>query len=208
MRSSRICSGRNVRCAYVGFTPEELSPWHCASPRRWGRRRSCIRQRGRRGALKHELRYLDAARGRDNLTILADTLVDRVVLAGDRAVGVGTSAGELRAQAVVLAACAYCSHGILLRSGVGPERELPVGEGLCDHVGVGFGFGFGFGFEGTQRLQREVAALERSHPLFMVQVTVAISSSACAQGPSDLFFFRGSTPRARTHTRSAWPCSL
>src|SRR5439155_316284 len=83
--------------------------------------------------------------------ILADTLVDRVLLDGDRAVGVATTAGELRGDAVVLTAGAYGSPGILLRSGVGPERELPVGEGLCDHVGVGFGF------MGTELLQRETA---------------------------------------------------
>ena len=126
--------------------------------------------------------------GASNLTILADTLVDRVLLDGDRAVGVATSAGELRAPIVVLAAGAYGSPGILLRSGIGPERGLPVGEGLTDHVGVGFGY------QGTDRLQREVAAFERSHPLFMAQVTVAISSSACAQGLSDLFFFPGLDP--------------
>ena len=133
--------------------------------------------------------YLDPVRGRENLKILADTLVDRVLLDGDRAVGVATSAGELRAPIVVLAAGAYGSPGILLRSGIGPERGLPVGEGLTDHVGVGFGY------EGTDRLQREVAAFERSHPLFMAQVTVAISSSACAQGLSDLFFFPGLDPQ-------------
>ena len=88
----------------------------------------------------------------------------------------------------MLAAGAYGSPGILLRSGVGPERGLPVGEGLIDHVGVGFGY------EGTDLLQREVAAFERSHPLFMAQVTVALSSSACAAGVSDLFFFPGLDP--------------
>jgi choline dehydrogenase len=129
--------------------------------------------------------YLDPARGRDNLTILADTLVDRVLLQGDRVLGVTTTAGELRAQTVVLAAGAYGSPGILLRSDIGPERELPVGEGLSDHVGVGFGFA------GTDQLQREAEEFERSHALFMAQVTLAISSSTCAAGVCDLFLFPG-----------------
>jgi len=73
-------------------------------------------------------------------------------------------------------------------TGIGPERGLPVGAGLIDHVGVGFGY------EGTDRLQRDVAVFERSHPLFMAQVTVATSSSACAPGLSDLFFFPGLDP--------------
>jgi choline dehydrogenase len=127
--------------------------------------------------------YLDPARARENLTVVADTLVDRVLLDDDRVVGVATVGGEVRARRVVLAAGAYGSPGILLRSGVDPQRGLPVGEGLIDHVGVGFGYA------GTDRLQREVAAFERSHPLFMAQTTVALSSSACAPGVSDLFFF-------------------
>ena len=68
-----------------------------------------------------------------------------MLLEGDRAVGLATSAGELRAGTVVLAAGAYGSPGILLRSG---RLGLPVGEGLIDHVGVGFRF------EGTERLLR------------------------------------------------------
>jgi choline dehydrogenase-like flavoprotein len=134
--------------------------------------------------------YLDPARARDNLTILADTLVDQVLVKGDRVLGVTTTAGELRARTVVLAAGAYGSPGILLRSGIGPMRELAVGEGLTDHVGVGFGF------EGTDRLQRETAEFERSRALFMAQVTIAISSSTCAPGVCDLFFFPGLDPSA------------
>jgi choline dehydrogenase len=134
--------------------------------------------------------YLDPARNRDNLKILANTLVDQVLLDGDRVLGVATSAGELRSRTVVLAAGAYGSPGILLRSGVGPKRELPVGEGLSDHVGVGFGF------EGTDQLQRETEEFERSHTLFMAQVTLAISSSTCAPGVCDLFVFPGLEPSA------------
>ena len=91
---------------------------------------------------------------------------------------------------MVLAAGAYGTPGILLRSDVGSERELPVGEGLCDHVGVGFGF------EGTQRLQREAAEFERSHPLFMAQVSVAVRSSACPEDLHDLFCFPAIEPSA------------
>jgi choline dehydrogenase-like flavoprotein len=171
------------------FAPEELSPWHRAFASAAGNE-AILHPVNAVGAVRWNtaFAYLDPARARDNLTILADALVDRVVLAGDRAIGVATTAGELRAQSVVLAAGAYGSPGILLRSGVGPERELPVGGGLCDHVGVGFGF------EGTQRLQREAAEFERSQPLFMAQVTIAIASSVCAAGVCDLFFFPGLDP--------------
>ena len=168
---------------------EELSPWHRAFVEACGD-----------GAIVHPVNavgtvrwntafaYLDPVRARDNLTILPDTLVDRVLLDGDRVIGVATTDGELRARTVVLAAGAYGSPGILLRSGIGPERELPVGAGLTDHVGVGFGY------EGTDRMQRDVAAFERAHPLFMAQVSIALSSSACAAGVSDLFLFPALDP--------------
>jgi choline dehydrogenase len=127
-------------------------------------------------------------RAHENLSILADTLVDRVLLDGDRAIGVATSGGDAHARTVVLAAGAYGSPGILLRSGVGPERGLPVGDGLIDHVGVGLGYA------GTDRVQRDVAAFERAHPVFMAQVTIAMASSVCAPGLSDLFFFPALDP--------------
>jgi choline dehydrogenase len=127
--------------------------------------------------------YLDRARGRPNLTIMADTLADRVLLDVDRATGVATSAGELHADQVVLAASSYGSPGILLRSGIGPETRLPVGEGLCDHVGVGVAW------EPTDLLQQETARFEAEHPLFMGHITVALRSSSCPAGLRDLFLF-------------------
>jgi choline dehydrogenase len=84
--------------------------------------------------------YLPPARGRGNLTIVADTLVDRVVLDRGRAVGVRVATGDVhRAGEVVLAAGAYGSPAVLLRSGIGPADELrkldiPVANDL---VGVG-----------------------------------------------------------------------
>jgi choline dehydrogenase len=171
------------------MTYEELSPWHRVFVAAAGDD-AILHPVNAVGSVRWNaaFAYLDPARRRENLTILADTLVDRVLLVGERAVGVATSAGELRAQTIVLAAGAYGSPGILLRSGIGPERGLPVGEDLCDHVGVGFGF------EGTERLQRETVEFERSQPLFMAQVTIAIASSACAAGLRDLFFFPGVDP--------------
>jgi choline dehydrogenase len=127
--------------------------------------------------------YLDPARGRPNLTILDETLADRVLLDGTRAAGAATSAGELAAETVVLAAGAYGSPAILLRSGIGPER-LPVGEGLNDHVGVGLGF------EATEAFHSETAAFaEGGGSLAMAQVTVPVRSSGCPEGVSDLFVF-------------------
>jgi choline dehydrogenase len=92
--------------------------------------------------------YLEPSRSLAGLTIRGDALVDRVVFAGDRAVGVraivdGTPVTEY-ADEVVLSAGVIHSPAILMRSGVGPadalrglgitvRRDLPVGLGMQDH---------------------------------------------------------------------------
>ncbi|MCC3653757.1 GMC family oxidoreductase N-terminal domain-containing protein [Streptomyces sp. S07_1.15] len=90
--------------------------------------------------------HLAAARGRANLTVRTDAAVDRVLVSGGRARGVRLADGrEFTAGVTVLAAGAYGSPAVLLRSGVGdpaelrrigvePVLELPgVGAGLQDH---------------------------------------------------------------------------
>ena len=94
--------------------------------------------------------YVRKARHRENLTIRPDTLVDRLLLEGGRAVGVRTIGpdGQVRdvhADQVVLCAGAYGTPAILMRSGIGPAghlrslgidvaADLPVGERLLDHA--------------------------------------------------------------------------
>ena len=87
--------------------------------------------------------YLDPARERSNLSIMADTLVDRLHLEGSRVVGVLVRVDgqqvEVAADRVVLAAGAYGSPAVLLRSGVGPAEELAAAsiEAWADLPGVG-----------------------------------------------------------------------
>ena len=92
--------------------------------------------------------YLENARDSTTLTIRGDALVDQVMFAGDRAIGVriivnGTVATE-HADEIILSAGAVHSPAILLRSGIGPagqlrglgievRQDLPVGHGLQDH---------------------------------------------------------------------------
>ncbi|MEA2127220.1 MAG: choline dehydrogenase [Solirubrobacteraceae bacterium] len=94
--------------------------------------------------------FLRPALERANLTVITDVLAHRVVFDRDRAIGVEISSdGEpqvLRAdREVVLSAGAYGSPQLLLLSGVGPAedlaalgipvvQDLPVGQGLQDHV--------------------------------------------------------------------------
>jgi choline dehydrogenase len=158
------------------FAEDELSPWHRLFAAAVGEL-----------VLRHPFNvvgstrwnaafaYLDEARDRPNLELVADTIVDRVLVEGGRAVGVATPGGELRAPLVVLAAGAYGTPGILLRTGLGS----PVGEELADHVGVGIGW------EPTAALQEDAAAFELGRPLYMAGITVRAD---------DLFFFPALDP--------------
>jgi choline dehydrogenase len=98
--------------------------------------------------------YLEPARGRPNLTIQGDTVIDTLILDGNRAVGVKaiTPDGiqEYHARTTIVAAGAVHSPGVLIRSGIGPAEQLdalgipvvadlPVGENLCDHSSVWLG---------------------------------------------------------------------
>jgi choline dehydrogenase-like flavoprotein len=121
--------------------------------------------------------YLDPARRRPNLTIRADALVDRVVHVDGLVAAVVTTTGELQAGAVVLAAGAYGTPGILLRSGIGND-DLPVGENLGDHVGAGMAW------DPTEELRR---ALPDGLP--MAQVTIRGRSASCVDAAWDTFLF-------------------
>lgn len=89
--------------------------------------------------------YLEPIRDNPLLTIRGDSLVDQVLFEGRRAVGVRLADGtSFHADEVVLSAGAIASPAILLRSGIGPARDLeslgipvradlPVGLGLQDH---------------------------------------------------------------------------
>ena len=92
--------------------------------------------------------YLEPSRGRNNLAIFGESLVETVIFEGKRAVGVRVRTGggrrEIRGGTIILSAGAVHSPAILLRSGVGPpahlaemdiplKAALPVGEGFQDH---------------------------------------------------------------------------
>lgn len=163
------------------FGPDELSPWHAAFAEAAGGD-AILHPVNAVGSVRWNaaFAYLDPARSRPNLTILADTLVDRVDPGRKRVV---SDHGELEADVIVLAAGAYGSPGILLRSGIGPglAHDLPVGEGLVDHVGVGFGW------EPSTRLHEETNRFAEARPTFMAQVTVRVRDG-------DLFVFPALDP--------------
>jgi choline dehydrogenase len=77
--------------------------------------------------------YVAMARDSANLDVVANTVVDRVLLAGRRALGVVLGdGGVLHADRVVCASGALLTPALLLRSGV---ETAWIGDGLRDHVG-------------------------------------------------------------------------
>ncbi len=131
--------------------------------------------------------YLDAARSRPNLTVAAETLVDQVELTDRRAVGIVSSRGRIAAPTVILAAGAYGSPAVLLRSGIGPAADLerhgigvveslPVGLGLADHPGVGL--------EWAPAPEH----VPDGGPAFATSLLVRARSDDCPDGTWDLHF--------------------
>ena len=131
--------------------------------------------------------YLDDARSRPNLTIVPETLVDRVEIVIGRAVGVVSDGGRLVAETVVVAAGAYGSPALLLRSGIGPHaqlnrlgvgviEDLPVGVGLADHPGVGIEW------------SPAAAHVPKRGPAFATSLLVRARSDSCPAGTWDLHF--------------------
>ncbi|MDW8254181.1 MAG: GMC family oxidoreductase N-terminal domain-containing protein [Chloroflexota bacterium] len=98
--------------------------------------------------------YLDPARDRPNLTILSETIADRIVWRGDRADAVEVirdgQRSRLAGERIVLCAGSFGTPAILQRSGIGPAdrlrplleegaplHHLPgVGRNLWDQPGI------------------------------------------------------------------------
>jgi choline dehydrogenase len=138
--------------------------------------------------------YLDDARARPNLQILGEARCDRLAAMQDRIELAARRAGRdlrVRALRVVLAAGAYGSPAVLLRSGIGepvelleagvvPVLDLPgVGRNLHDHPLVEIEY------EGSERLRAAIAeaATDRFVP---EEQTLGKLRSSRAAGPYDL----------------------
>jgi choline dehydrogenase len=128
--------------------------------------------------------YLEPARQRPNLTILAGREVHEVLTRRGRTAGVRLAGGDqVPAGEVIVCAGAYLSPALLLRSGIGPAGQLAalgrdvvadlsgVGANLADHPAVAVDLG--------------CAPDDADPPLFQL-VATGYSSTAPASGPPDL----------------------
>jgi choline dehydrogenase len=157
--------------------------------------------------------YLDPVRDRRELTIVADATVERVLIANGRAVGVRARVDrqlrELRADLVVLAAGAYGTPEILLRSGIGPAADLrehgidvhadlpAVGANLHDQPASQLEFA------ATERLRQELELFARTSWLPEEQALAKIASPM-ADGPFDLHVYPWVEPDEAQPT--GWRC--
>jgi choline dehydrogenase len=136
--------------------------------------------------------YLDVVRERPNLTLVPDTVVDRVVLEDGRAAGVVDASGRLHeAGCVVLAAGAHFSPAVLLRSGIGPAADLerlgipvvanlPVGARLLDHCGDTVAW------SPSATLREDTAERDRTGALHASHSLLKAASTAYGRGTWDL----------------------
>lgn len=96
--------------------------------------------------------YLEAARGRENLTVIGMAHTDRVLFEGRRATGVRVHIGgewtDLHGREIIVSAGSAFSPGVLMRSGIGPAdmlsglgidvlQDAAVGRNVLDHSAVG-----------------------------------------------------------------------
>jgi choline dehydrogenase len=147
--------------------------------------------------------YLDPARQRGNLTVLADALVDRISLDGARATGVEViESGERRtieADLVIVSSGAYGSPAILKRSGIGPEAELaelsvpvhealPIGEELRDH------FGIPVRFSPSEEMATEMADHRARHDDASIVGVFKARTASCPDGLCDLHLLAATFP--------------
>ena len=134
--------------------------------------------------------YLEPARGRPNLSILGDVVVDRVLFDGRRATGVRarTTDGWTEFEASETLVCAGSVHSptILVRSGIGPPEDVrglgrdlvraaPVGHNLVDHSSVWLGIGL--------KPEARAASKDARHTNCCVRYTSGLAGA----GKNDMF---------------------
>jgi choline dehydrogenase len=162
--------------------------------------------------------YLDKARGRENLTVMGDALVDRVLLDGHRPRGavvlVDGEQVEIGAELVISSAGTFGSPGVLMRSGIGPadhlaalgiaaELDLPgVGKNLQDHAGINMVF------RATGKLERELDRQDAGGRMMGSGTIVRAASRACPSGTWDLHLVSWAAHDTEGITGGSWRVQL
>jgi choline dehydrogenase len=162
--------------------------------------------------------YLDGARARENLTVIGDALVDRILLDGQRAHGavvlVDGHPVELGASLVIVSTGAFGSPGVLMRSGIGPgdrlaelgiavALDLPgVGANLQDHCGINIVF------RPSPKLERELDRQDAGGRMVGSGTIVRAASRACAEGIWDIHLVSWAARDTEGITGGEWRVQL
>lgn len=164
--------------------------------------------------------YLDPLRGHAGLEIVAGAIVDRVLIAAGVVRGVAAYIGgrleHLHAKRVVLAAGAFGSPEILLRSGVGDPGELAavdvavevpldgVGRNLHDHAAIVMQY------ELDPTHGRELTAWEEAQWMPDEQTIAKVRSDSAGEAPYDLHIYPyiENAPGQRDSWRANFPVGL
>ncbi|MGZ4288206.1 MAG: GMC family oxidoreductase [Solirubrobacteraceae bacterium] len=162
--------------------------------------------------------YLDGARTRENLTVIGDALVDRVLLDRGRARGavvlVDREPVELGAELVIVSAGAFGSPGLLMRSGIGPADHLTelgiavavdlpgVGMNLQDHCGINMVFRAGV------ELEHELDRQDGTGRLFGSGTIVRAASRACPNRTWDIHLVSWAARDTEGITGGRWRVQL
>lgn len=148
--------------------------------------------------------YLDEARSRPNLTILAGAVVDRLDVRGGRVHGVEIEVDGRRerlvADSYLLAGGTFGSPAVLLRSGIGPaahlaevgirpEIDLPgVGANLVDQPGVFVPLA------PTAELNASLAAQQAAGELYVSRMLVRAAGEDCPDDSWNLHILPAAGP--------------
>ena len=136
--------------------------------------------------------FLDPVRGHPNLTILSNTLADRLIVEGGTTTALVAHSDngvfQIRGRHFVLCAGTYGSPAILMRSGIGPTEHLEaldiaveldlagVGRNLQDHPGINIQYEPGL--QAQQALENDLARGQ----LYAGQVMLRARSAFCKEG--------------------------
>lgn len=136
--------------------------------------------------------FLDSIRPHPRLTILSNTIAEKLILQQETAVSLlchtQGSTLELRASTFVLCCGTYGSPLLLMRSGIGPAQHLQevgipprieargVGQNLHDHPGISMSFE-------PQEFAQQLLAEDLAHHCFaQSQVILRVKSKQCPAG--------------------------
>ncbi len=149
--------------------------------------------------------YLAPARGRPNLELRADALVNRVVMRDTQATGVEVDGEIIDAGTVVVSAGAYGTPAVLMRSGIGDHGQLAeldidavldlpgVGADLIDHP--------------LTLLGVPVGAPDPPGPRYQIVATWA-SETNDGPSPYDMHHVVGGPHRAEDESPTGWIGSI